>query len=287
MAVDDFLKTYQESMLNRKPAQPLSASNIRLVNPEFGIQNPDRSIAPATSFGEQLPEWLQDRQSTAVENYLTSKGEITAALAEDYASKAAGQVPVDEYGIVQDKTSDFSEAFNKQLGTIGDIGKADLAAAEARAEYNRLQELSDLNAGYSVNWTPGASSDNPGAQAVAIAMEVANSSVPYVWGGNSLTSGVDCSGLVKEVYEQLGIDLPRTTYEQAKYGKTVGMDSLLPGDLIFYNTGSSDPNGIGTFSHVAIYIGNGQVIHAPRSGQDVQVASINSSGNPSRAVRPW
>jgi cell wall-associated NlpC family hydrolase len=287
MAVDDFLRTYREAMQNKQIVNPLSANNTAVASPRLGIERPNREIATVPTYGSQIPDWLDTRQSTAVNNYAQRKSERTAALAKDYTEKAAGQIQTNEYGIPKDKLSDFSEYFNQRLGTIGQIGKNALATEEAKAQWQTLQNQAELNAGYQFNWTPGASSDNPGAKAVSIAMTAVENGTPYVWGGNSLMQGVDCSGLVQQVYKRLGIEVPRTTYEQARNGKVVNMDNLLPGDLVFYNTGSSDPNGIGTYSHVAIYIGNGQIIHAPRSGQDVQVASINSSGTPSRAVRPW
>lgn len=84
---------------------------------------------------------------------------------------------------------------------------------------------------------------------------------PYVWGGNSLTKGVDCSGFTKQVYKKFGITLPRTSYTQPKAGKKIKASQAQPGDLFFYG----DSDGI---NHVAIYIGNGKIVHAsnPRDG---------------------
>lgn len=287
MAIEEFLNTYRDSMMNRKMVNPLTGTPNAINSTQLGIRNPKRGIAPNPGYGPKIPDWLQARQSSALSNYMNSKSERTTDMAADYSQMAAGQVPVDEYGIVQDKLTDFSNAFNQQLTGIGNTGKAALATEEAKAQWHHMQGLQELGAGYQFNWTPGASGDNPGSKAVSIAMQAVQNGTPYKWAGNSLTQGVDCSGLVQQVYAQLGIKVPRSTYEQAKYGKTVGMGSLLPGDLIFYNTGSRDPNGIGQFSHVAIYIGNGQVIEAPGKGKNVRVSSINSSGSPSRAVRPW
>lgn len=286
MAINEFLKTYQNSMLNRKLVNPLS-STAKLTTPDLGIQRENRAIQTTPQYGSTVPNWLDSRKSTALNSYMNSKNERTADLAQKYAEKASGQVPVDEFGIVQDKMTNFSDFFNKQLTTNQDIGKAALATEEAKAQWQTLQNQAEMNAGYQINWAPGASGNNPGAKAVAIAMTAAQNGTPYLWAGNSLTKGVDCSGLVQQAYAQLGIQLPRSSYEQAKHGKVIGMGSLLPGDLVFYNTGSRDPNGIGTFSHVAIYIGNGQIVHAPGRGQTVKVASINNPGSPARAVRPW
>lgn len=85
---------------------------------------------------------------------------------------------------------------------------------------------------------------------------------PYVWGGTSLTRGADCSGFVMSVYANFGIGLNRTSRAQASNGYAVGMNELQPGDLVFYAA-----NGR-SISHVALYIGGGQVVHAstPRTG---------------------
>lgn len=95
---------------------------------------------------------------------------------------------------------------------------------------------------------------------------------PYVWGGNSLTSGVDCSGLVQQVYKHFGLSVARTTYDQIGQGMAVDMKDLTPGDMIFFDTDKS----IGGPDHVGIYIGNGKFIHAPRPGKSVEIADLKS-----------
>lgn len=79
---------------------------------------------------------------------------------------------------------------------------------------------------------------------------------PYVWGGTSLTKGADCSGFVLSIFNKFGVYLPRVSASQADSGTKISESELQPGDLIFY------ANGSGTINHVALYIGNGQVIHA-------------------------
>jgi len=97
--------------------------------------------------------------------------------------------------------------------------------------------------------------------------------VNYVWGGNSLTSGVDCSGLVQQVYAAFGIQLPRVTYDQINQGANVPVDRLQPGDLVFFDTDRSTKGP----DHVGIYIGNGQFIHAPKPGDSVKISSLTDS----------
>lgn len=78
---------------------------------------------------------------------------------------------------------------------------------------------------------------------------------PYVYGGDSLTNGADCSGFVMRIFEHFGIDTGRNSREQAGKGRQIAIEALQPGDLLFYASGD-------TINHVAIYIGGGQVIHA-------------------------
>ncbi len=84
---------------------------------------------------------------------------------------------------------------------------------------------------------------------------------PYVWGGTSLTRGADCSGFVLSVFANYGISLPHSSRAQANCGASISASEAKPGDLFFYGNGRS-------INHVAIYIGNGQVVHAssPKSG---------------------
>lgn len=96
--------------------------------------------------------------------------------------------------------------------------------------------------------------------------------VPYVWGGTS-PSGFDCSGFIQYVYSQMGINLPRISYQQANAGKRIGLGGLRPGDLVAWDN-SSRNNGA---DHIAIYIGNGQIIEAPRPGLSVRVRSLGKS----------
>lgn len=95
---------------------------------------------------------------------------------------------------------------------------------------------------------------------------------PYAWGGNDLSKGVDCSGLVTQVYKNFGISLPRVTYDMIGTGKAVSMDGLQVGDLIFFDTDRSQ----GGPDHVGIYLGDGKFIHAPRPGKSVEIADLKS-----------
>ena len=99
----------------------------------------------------------------------------------------------------------------------------------------------------------------------------------YVWGGTSLTRGADCSGFVMSVFANYGVSLPHSSGSQAGCGTSISASEAQPGDLFFYGNGSR-------INHVAIYIGNGQVVHAssPRTGIKISGACYR---NPVKVVR--
>lgn len=100
---------------------------------------------------------------------------------------------------------------------------------------------------------------------------------PYVWGGTSLTKGADCSGFVLSVYKKFGVKLPHYSVSQSKMGTKIKTSELQPGDLIFYSKN-------GTINHVAIYIGNGQVIHASSPETGIKISKYNYR-TPAKCVR--
>ena len=97
---------------------------------------------------------------------------------------------------------------------------------------------------------------------------------PYVWGGNTPSSGFDCSGLIGFVYQEVaGIRLPRTTQQMLHMpGQQVSRNQLQSGDIIFFATA-----GRGRVSHAGIYVGEGRFVHAPSSGGTVRLDSVNAA----------
>ena len=89
---------------------------------------------------------------------------------------------------------------------------------------------------------------------------------PYVWGGTSLTNGADCSGFTLSIFAKYGVYLPHSSKAQANCGTRISASEAKPGDLFFYGSGSS-------ISHVAIYIGNGQIVHARSKKTGIKISN--------------
>lgn len=96
--------------------------------------------------------------------------------------------------------------------------------------------------------------------------------VAYRYGGTSASTGFDCSGFMQHIFRRsMGLNLPRTSAEQAKMGVGVSRGELQPGDMVFFRT-----LGRGRISHVGLYIGNDRFIHAPRTGKRIEITSLSN-----------
>ena len=113
------------------------------------------------------------------------------------------------------------------------------------------------------DYTPSSGSSSSGSSAGSSVVDYATQFVgnPYVWGGTSLTNGADCSGFVQSVYANFGVSLPRTSYEQETAGYEVSYADAQPGDLICYG------------SHVAIYMGDGKIVHASNERDGIKISN--------------
>ncbi len=154
---------------------------------------------------------------------------------------------------------------DRQVKVAEEKAAKERAAAEAAAAEQAKKNKSKASASDSSNGAPAASSK--GQAIVNTARKYLG--VPYVWGGTS-PRGFDCSGLVQYVCRQNGISVNRVAADQSRNGRYVSRDNLQPGDLVFFAKR-------GRINHVGIYIGNGNMIHAPQTGDVVKVSSINTS----------
>ena len=114
-----------------------------------------------------------------------------------------------------------------------------------------------------------------GEEVVAFATQFVGN--PYVYGGSSLTDGADCSGFTMSVYEHFGYSLPHGATSQSYCGTEVSLDSIMPGDLLFYG----EP---GDYGHVTIYMGGGSVVHASTPETGIKISPYDYR-EPAKAMR--
>lgn len=173
-----------------------------------------------------------------------------------------------------DYDSDSYETENGDYGYTGDGGsnddnvEYDGGYTESGSGYEENNESDVSGGGYSESEsstgsgesasTGNTSGSGSGSSVVNYATQFVGN--PYVWGGTSLTNGADCSGFVQSVYSNFGVSLPRTSYEQQNVGREVSYSDAQPGDLICYG------------GHVAIYMGNGKIVHASNSRDGIKVS---------------
>ncbi len=173
---------------------------------------------------------------------------------------------------VQDEIARLQAEERRRQARLAAEARARLAAqvaAQQRANASQLQlaEVEPQAPTFGDQAAAAETYDVPAAQyggVVGIAMQYLG--IPYVWGGAS-PSGFDCSGFIQYVYNQVGVSLPHHAASQFGYGTPVSRDQLEAGDLVFFD-------GLG---HAGIYIGSGQFIHSPHTGDVVKISSLNDS----------
>ena len=146
------------------------------------------------------------------------------------------------------------------------------AAQAAQAEANRAAQAEQVqNAQEAVAASIPSDSTNAALREAIVSFALQFVGNPYVYGGNSLTNGTDCSGFVKLVYQEFGYNLTRRASLQYNDGRRISLEEIQPGDLIFY----PEPYNQNEIGHVAMYIGNGQVVHASTARTGIKISSLN------------
>ena len=169
------------------------------------------------------------------------------------------------FGVADPATPSADPATGTDFAAL--LASMDPAGRLGDAQLGALKGTSPTTAG------PGGTT---GRAVVDIAMEYQG--VPYVWGGSDPSKGLDCSGLVQKAFGRLGMDLPRVSRDQATQGVAVAsLDQARPGDLIAFGR---------PVDHIAIYMGDGKIIHSPRSGDVVKIAEIHRTPTAIRRLVP-
>jgi cell wall-associated NlpC family hydrolase len=240
-----------------------------------------------------LTSVLADRQNAAVASYRTQQVAATQQRIEAAKSLAALTVQQAQLKTAKADVQSKLSAAQHLLNNLTAQEKARLAALQAQQEaaarakaaaFAAQQKAAQLAAEAkaaaqaAAKGTPPAptapANSSVAEQAIAFAQQQLGK--PYVWGATGPGS-FDCSGLTQAAYKAAGISLPRTTYDQVNVGSRVSEANLQPGDLIFF---------FSDVSHVGLYIGNGEMIHAPHTGTVVKIAPITEMPFYA-AVRPY
>ena len=227
-------------------------------------------------------EWTKIK-SGSVEGYVKSEylytGEEAKTVAKDAITMMATVVNTESLRVRAGASMDASTVdlipMGEKLEVIEDMGEwikvsFDSDEGYISSEYATLSE--ELEAAVTIKELEQASADGSGSGSVSstgvsivqYAMQFLGN--PYVWGGSSLTNGTDCSGFTMSLYAQYGIGLPHSSAAQANCGRRISAGEAKPGDLFFYGNG-------GGINHVAMYIGNGQVIHASTERTGIRISN--------------
>ncbi|GAB2751422.1 NlpC/P60 family protein [Amycolatopsis magusensis] len=204
----------------------------------------DRSSALdvlATDQNNVLQGYAGSLKQAADARQLATDAQGRAQAAKDEASRLKSDI--------EQRKKSLDEQMDKLEDAYGNLSTADKAAQK------------DTGADVGPITAPGA------AAQTAVDAAMGKRGKPYSWGATGPNS-FDCSGLTGWAYKQAGISIPRTSKAQSTFGKAVSRDQLQPGDLVFYNS---------PVSHVGIYIGGGNMVHAPTTGDVVKVAPLQKN----------
>jgi cell wall-associated NlpC family hydrolase len=194
---------------------------------------------------------------------------VAAAQAQAAAQQAAAEAQA-QYDAVTAQQADLQAQVAEYQALFDQLSAQEQAASSAshgeRASRSAEREAVPAS---------GPVVANSAAAQIAIDTAMAQRGKPYVWAASGPGS-FDCSGLTAYAFAAAGVGLPHSSRMQSQMGQAISRDQLQPGDLVFFYS---------PVSHVGIYIGNGQMVHAPTSGDVVKVASVDSMGGYSGARR--
>jgi len=210
--------------------------------------------AAAEAAAEALKKAQQEESSKAKETTTAAKTAAATkktAEAETVAPKASEKSKAE----TEKSKEETVESNNKKESEVTVESKKDTEAETTKAKKTTAAEQGTVAAAPGSSKKASGSGVTSAKRSAIIAYAEQYLGNPYVFGGTSLTDGTDCSGFTMRVYEHFGIDIGRSSRDQAANGKSISESDLKPGDLLFYASGDY-------INHVAMYIGNGTVIHA-------------------------
>jgi peptidoglycan DL-endopeptidase CwlO len=232
------------------------------------IQNANTSLLRA-----EYVNTLATNQNDAIDQYhLATLQEQAAEISLKHQTAAAQrqlQQVASARTAVSNLQSQLNATYQQDTGQIAQLvaqqEAADAAAAQRAAEQRLAAAQAAAANAHTVSFGPVPAVGSGAAGAVRAAESQVGT--PYAWGGTSPSTGFDCSGLIMWAYEQVGVSLPH--FSGAQYNDTthIPMSDLQPGDLVF----PQDPG-----EHVAMYVGNGEIVEAPHTGATVHIVPMSS-----------
>lgn len=228
---------------------------------ESAAQTSTTQPAPAASQSSTTPTAPAQQQSSVATS--TSTSQATQVQTQTQTSQTSTSVaPVAQSASTQQSAPAQQQSTTQTQNTTNTASSSNTTTATTPTQ--------------STN-TNNSTATSGNAQSV-VSAALSQIGTPYVWGGSTPGVGLDCSGLVQYAYSRAGVSLGRITTAQEGAGQRVSLNSLQPGDIIFWG-------GAGASYHDAIYIGGGQYVHAPQPGESVKIGTISSYFMPSFAVR--
>ncbi len=240
----------------------------------------DNEIAYAQQMANEYAALIEQQQAEIEQ--IQAEKEAARIAAEQAAAEAAAaeydedESEDDEYVEDEDNEEDGTEDIDEEGGEYDDSEDGSYDESDESGNDGVENEANNSNDGYENDNNEESGEESDGSQKESSSSSGSSysggsgSSVvdyatqfvgnPYVWGGTSLTNGADCSGFVQSVYNNFGVSLPRTSYEQQNAGREVSYSEAQPGDLICYG------------GHVAIYMGNGKIVHASNSRDGIKIS---------------
>lgn len=275
----------------------VSSSYVVLNNPSLaGVTpitdapavTPVATTTPAASTTTTTPAATTATSESAAQTSTTQQAPAASQSSTTPAAPAQQQSSVATSSSTSQATQVQTQTQTSQTSTsVAPAAQSASTQQSAPAQQQSTTQTQTQNTASSSNataTTPSQSTNTNNSTATSgnaqsvVSAALSQIGTPYVWGGSTPGVGLDCSGLVQYAYSRAGVSLGRITTAQEGAGQRVSLNSLQPGDIIFWG-------GAGASYHDAIYIGGGQYVHAPQPGESVKIGTISSYFMPSFAVR--
>lgn len=205
---------------------------------------------------EELDGWVKIAVDTDIEGYVST----------EYVNLETEFVEAES---IEEEKARLAEEERVRKEAEEAAKKADEASAKKKKSASSSESTDNAESTESSEAAaPAVTAPVSGSRAAIVSYALQFVGNPYVAGGTSLTNGADCSGFTYSVFADCGISIPRDSRSQAAGGTPVDLSAIQPGDLLFYSNG-------GSINHVALYIGNGQVVHASTAKTGIKISAYN------------